>query len=76
MITIRSSPRPERTVLAYFARIAPRVADVNLACEQLVANGVKFLGDIVDTGGCPMGFLYDPDRNVLILHPRYAPLDD
>lgn len=58
------------------AGIALRVADVNVAREQLVANGVEFLGDTVDTGVCRMGFFYDPDRNVLILHRRYAPLDD
>jgi catechol 2,3-dioxygenase-like lactoylglutathione lyase family enzyme len=55
--------------------IALRVADVNVAREQLVAEGVEFLGDTVDTGVCLMGFFYDPDGNVLILHRRYAPLD-
>lgn len=58
------------------AGIALRVADVNVAREQLVANGVEFLGDTVDTGVCLMGFFYDPDGNVLILHRRYAPLGD
>jgi catechol 2,3-dioxygenase-like lactoylglutathione lyase family enzyme len=56
------------------AGIALRVADVNVVREQLVAKGVEFLGDIVDTGVCLMGFFYDPDGNVLILHHRYAPL--
>jgi catechol 2,3-dioxygenase-like lactoylglutathione lyase family enzyme len=55
--------------------IALRVADVNVAREQLIAKGVEFLGDTVDTGVCLMGFFYDPDGNVLILHRRYAPLD-
>jgi catechol 2,3-dioxygenase-like lactoylglutathione lyase family enzyme len=58
------------------AGIALRVADVNAAREQLVARGVKFLADTVDTGVCHMGFFYDPDGNVLILHRRYAPLGD
>ena len=34
---------------------------VNLARKQLLANGVEFLGDTVDTGVCLMGFFYDPD---------------
>jgi catechol 2,3-dioxygenase-like lactoylglutathione lyase family enzyme len=57
------------------AGIALRVADVNVASEQLAAEGVRFLGDTVDTGVCLMGFFYDPDGNVLILHHRYAPVD-
>jgi hypothetical protein len=28
---------------------------------------------IEDTGVCHMGFVRDPDGNVLILHRRYAP---
>ena len=57
------------------AGIALRVADVNAARERLVAKGVQFLGDTVDTGVCLMGFFHDPDGNVLILHRRYAPVD-
>jgi catechol 2,3-dioxygenase-like lactoylglutathione lyase family enzyme len=57
------------------AGIALRVADVTVAREQLAATGVEFLGDTVDTGVCLMGFFYDPDGNVLILHHRYAPPD-
>lgn len=55
------------------AGIALRVADLNAAREELAASGVEFLGDTVDTGVCLMGFFYDPDGNVLILHRRYAP---
>ena len=55
------------------AGIALRVADVESARERLTARGVEFLGDTVDTGVCLMGFFYDPDGNVLILHRRYAP---
>ena len=52
---------------------ALRVPDVEAARERLSARGVEFLGETVDTGVCPMGFFYDPDGNVLILHRRYAP---
>jgi catechol 2,3-dioxygenase-like lactoylglutathione lyase family enzyme len=55
------------------AGIALRVPDVEAARERLEASGVEFLGDTVDTGVCLMGFFYDPDGNVLILHRRYAP---
>jgi catechol 2,3-dioxygenase-like lactoylglutathione lyase family enzyme len=55
------------------AGIALRVPDVDAARERLAAHGVEFLGDTVDTGACLMGFFYDPDGNVLILHRRYAP---
>ena len=55
------------------AGIALRVPDVAAARERLRARGVEFLGDTVDTGVCLMGFFYDPDGNILILHRRYAP---
>jgi catechol 2,3-dioxygenase-like lactoylglutathione lyase family enzyme len=55
------------------AGIALRVASVEAARERLTANGVEFLGETVDTGVCHMGFFYDPDGNVLILHRRYGP---
>jgi catechol 2,3-dioxygenase-like lactoylglutathione lyase family enzyme len=55
------------------AGIALRVPDVAAARQLLEAAGVEFLGDTVDTGVCHMGFFYDPDGNVLILHRRYAP---
>jgi predicted enzyme related to lactoylglutathione lyase len=58
------------------AGIALRVADVADAREKLASVGVEFLGETVDTGVCLMGFFYDPDGNVLILHHRYAPLAD
>ena len=54
------------------AGIALRVADVGAARERLETNGVRFLGETVDTGVCHMGFFLDPDGNVLILHRRYA----
>ena len=55
------------------AGLALRVPDVEAARARLTALGVEFLGDTVDTGVCLMGFFYDPDGNVLILHRRYAP---
>jgi catechol 2,3-dioxygenase-like lactoylglutathione lyase family enzyme len=58
------------------AGIALRVGDVAAARARLEAQGVEFLGDTVDTGVCHMGFFYDPDGNVLILHRRYAPVGD
>ena len=56
------------------AGIALTVADVEAAREELSTQGVQFLGDTVDTGFCLMGFFYDLDGNVLILHHRYSPL--
>jgi catechol 2,3-dioxygenase-like lactoylglutathione lyase family enzyme len=67
-------PESERVAFApNTAGIALAVADVEAAREDLTAHGVDFLGDTVDTGVCHMGFFYDPDGNVLILHHRYAP---
>jgi catechol 2,3-dioxygenase-like lactoylglutathione lyase family enzyme len=54
------------------AGIALRVADVEAACTEFVAGGGELVG-IEDTGVCHMGFVKDPDGNVLILHRRYAP---
>jgi catechol 2,3-dioxygenase-like lactoylglutathione lyase family enzyme len=52
--------------------IAFRVADVHAAVEELRSTGAEVVG-IEDTGVCHMGFVKDPDGNVLILHRRYAP---
>ena len=52
--------------------IALRVADVADAVEEVRAAGGVVLG-IEDTGVCHMGFVKDPDGNVIILHRRYAP---
>jgi hypothetical protein len=40
--------------------------------EEARAAGAEVIG-IEDTGVCHMGFVKDPDGNVLILHRRYAP---
>jgi catechol 2,3-dioxygenase-like lactoylglutathione lyase family enzyme len=54
------------------AGVALRVTDVGSAVEEMRAAGAEILG-IEDTGVCHMGFVKDPDGNVLILHRRYAP---
>ena len=52
--------------------VALRVADVEAAVEEVRSSGAEVLG-IEDTGVCHMGFVKDPDGNVVILHRRYAP---
>jgi catechol 2,3-dioxygenase-like lactoylglutathione lyase family enzyme len=52
--------------------IALRVADVHEAVSELRAAGAEVIG-IEDSGVCHMGYVRDPDGNVLILHRRYAP---
>ena len=54
------------------AGIALRVADVEAAVEELRGAGAEVIG-IEDSGVCHMGFVKDPDGNVLILHRRYKP---
>ena len=54
------------------AGIAFRVAAVETAVEEVRAAGGVVVG-VEDTGVCLMGFVKDPDGNVLILHRRYAP---
>ena len=54
------------------AGIGLRVADVGAAVEEARAAGAEVIG-VEDTGVCQMGFVKDPDGNVLILHRRYAP---
>jgi catechol 2,3-dioxygenase-like lactoylglutathione lyase family enzyme len=55
------------------AGIAIRVPDVGAARAELAAKGVRFDGEIVDTGVCHFAFFKDPDGNALMLHRRYAP---
>ncbi len=54
------------------AGVALRVADVQAAVEEDRAAGAEVIG-IEDTGVCHMGFVKDPDGNVVILHRRYVP---
>ena len=62
-LTHRESPNP----------VALRVDDVASARATLEERGVKFHGEILDTGVCHMAFFSDPDGNALMLHHRYAP---
>jgi predicted enzyme related to lactoylglutathione lyase len=55
--------------------VALRVPDVAAARSELESRGVRFHGDIFDTGVCHMAFFADPDGNALMLHHRYAPRD-
>ena len=52
--------------------IALHVDDVHAAREQLEAEGVEFLGDIIDSGVCHMANFRDPDGNALMLHHNYT----
>jgi catechol 2,3-dioxygenase-like lactoylglutathione lyase family enzyme len=52
--------------------VALHVADVAAAKEQLAAEGVEFIGDIIDSGVCHQQMFKDPDGNMLDLHHRYA----
>jgi catechol 2,3-dioxygenase-like lactoylglutathione lyase family enzyme len=58
--------------VANTAGIGLRVPDVAAAVEEARAGGAEVIG-IEDSGVCHMGFVKDPDGNVLILHRRYAP---
>jgi catechol 2,3-dioxygenase-like lactoylglutathione lyase family enzyme len=51
---------------------ALRVADVAEARRQLEAKGVRFFGELVDTGVRQMAFFTDPDGNGIALHRRHA----
>jgi catechol 2,3-dioxygenase-like lactoylglutathione lyase family enzyme len=66
---------PEEQGEAFVANengIALRVPDVPAAVDEVRAAGAEVIG-IEDTGVCHMGFVRDPDGNVVILHRRYAP---
>ncbi len=53
--------------------VALQVADVAAAREQLEAQGVTFVTDIIDSGVCHQAIFLDPAGNALDLHHRYAP---
>jgi catechol 2,3-dioxygenase-like lactoylglutathione lyase family enzyme len=55
--------------------IALRVDDVEAARTHLEERGVRFQGEILDSGVCYQAIFEDPDGNMLILHHRYAPPD-
>jgi predicted enzyme related to lactoylglutathione lyase len=52
--------------------VALAVDDVQAAREDLEAKGVRFRGEIIDSGVCFQTFFADPDGNPLGLHHRYA----
>ena len=54
------------------AGLGLRVGDVASAVDEARAAGAEVIG-VEDTGVCHMGFIRDPDGNVIILHRRYAP---
>jgi catechol 2,3-dioxygenase-like lactoylglutathione lyase family enzyme len=58
------------------SQIALRVPDVAAARAELERAGVAFEGETMDTGVCHMAFFRDPDGNALMLHRRYAPVED
>jgi catechol 2,3-dioxygenase-like lactoylglutathione lyase family enzyme len=67
--------RPEDDSLPFAPNesgIALRVENVEAAVEEVRAAGAEVMG-IEDSGVCHMGFVKDPDGNVVILHRRYAP---
>jgi catechol 2,3-dioxygenase-like lactoylglutathione lyase family enzyme len=53
--------------------IALRVDDVAAARAELESRGVRFKGDILDSGVCHQAFFEDPDGNTIGIHHRYAP---
>jgi predicted enzyme related to lactoylglutathione lyase len=53
--------------------IAFQVADVPTARAELESRGVKFQGDIIDSGVCHQAIFEDTEGNSLDLHHRYAP---
>jgi predicted enzyme related to lactoylglutathione lyase len=56
--------------------IALHVDDVAAAREALESQGVRFLGETIDSGVCHMAIFADPDGNTLMFHNRYAPKPD
>jgi predicted enzyme related to lactoylglutathione lyase len=56
--------------------IALQVDDVDAARRQLEAQGVEFVGDLIDSGVCHQAIFLDPAGNALDLHHRYAPNSD
>jgi catechol 2,3-dioxygenase-like lactoylglutathione lyase family enzyme len=57
------------------AAIGIGVPDVDEARQTLEAAGVEFGNDTFDSGVCNGAGFKDPDGNSLLLHRRYAPLE-
>jgi predicted enzyme related to lactoylglutathione lyase len=62
-----------RDFRAHELPIAFQVDDVAAAREQLEAQGVTFVTDIIDSGVCHQAIFLDPAGNSLNIHHRYAP---
>jgi catechol 2,3-dioxygenase-like lactoylglutathione lyase family enzyme len=52
--------------------IALAVDDVPAARAHLEAQGVEFVGELIDSGVCHQAIFRDPAGNTLDLHHRYA----
>ena len=52
-----------------------QVDDVEAARAELEAKGVEFDGETIETPVCHMATFFDPDRNRLTLHKRFAPYE-
>jgi len=48
------------------------VEDFEGAKAELESRGVKFQGDVIDSGFCCQAFFSDPSGNTLAIHHRYA----
>ena len=55
--------------------LALRVDDVEAARAKLEGRGVRFRGEILDSGVCHQAIFLDPAGNSLAIHHRYAPKD-
>ena len=55
--------------------VALQVEDVAEARAHLEAQGVRFLGETIDSGVCHQAMFRDPAGNLLDLHHRYAPVE-
>lgn len=53
--------------------VALQVPDVAAAREQLIAQGVTFVVEEIDSGVCHQAIFLDSEGNTLVLHHRYAP---
>jgi predicted enzyme related to lactoylglutathione lyase len=53
--------------------IALQVDDVAAARAHLEEQGVRFVGDTIDSGVCHQAIFLDPAGNALDLHHRYSP---
>jgi catechol 2,3-dioxygenase-like lactoylglutathione lyase family enzyme len=53
--------------------IALHVDDFDAAKAELESRGVKFNGDVIDSGVCKQAYFEDPDGNTVGIHHRYAP---